>query len=872
MIALKDAARSFLVGPILDADGVAKTDEVVGNIIVTKNGTPGAPNGATTLTHDHTGHYVLAANGGDMDTLGEVTFSLNSGANAMGPVDFQVVPVKVYNSMVAGSDNLEVDAIQISGDATAADNLESQYDATGLSGDTFPATQAAVANIGAASGGAINFAASEDNTGGAIDPSAAAFVGSVIGGTYASTQSGDGIVHDIDDVGDDIDIVYGFEIGGGRMATQTSIIVGVAGVGDAIKVKAYDHTGGGAWDIIGTLAGTPASTLAKTDLSLLGKHSSGTGAEVGKVYIRFETDATTPSNLSVDMCLVAAVSTNRTVGYSDGSIWIDSAGIAGSENYVNGTADNPCPYANALVISASLGINRFHVANGNTVTLTANSDNKTFEGDAWTLVLAGQSIAGFYAEGADISGVGTGATKPRFERCDLTDVTLPPSHLRNCGLGGTLTLADAGIYCLDGCHSMVAGVATPVIDFQDAAENKELNMRAYSGGVEIRNIGQAGSTDAMSLEGWGQLILAATCEAATIAIRGHFTVTDNVVGGWVAGAGGTLSDEARFDVAAITGGEYALDTDANGRVRIVDGVGAGEINTNAGAVVSVGSVTDGVTLADDAITAAKFDESTAFPVKADDAGATQIARVGADGDTLETLSDEIAAIAPLDAAGIRTAVGLGAANLDTQLGALPTNAELGTAFLGIQGADGDTLETLSDQIDGVTAPTPAAVADAVWDESQVGHVIAGSFGLYLDAKVSSAVGGSVSVTPLHAEATIPTLAISGGTEQRLTFAKGSSTTTQYGLTDADGTAVNLTGKVLRFAVYDADLTVLFNLTIAGGQIILTDPANGQFTVEVGVLVTAAALTANYVLWNVTDEDLLSTGAFIVESVLGPSET
>lgn len=51
-----------------------------------------------------------------------------------------------------------------------------------------------------------------------------------------------------------------------------------------------------------------------------------------------------------------------------------------------------------------------------------------------------------------------------------------------------------------------------------------------------------------------------------------------------------------------------------------------------------------VTLADDAITAAKFDESTAFPLKAADTGVTQVARVGADGDTLEKLSDEIAAV------------------------------------------------------------------------------------------------------------------------------------------------------------------------------------------------------------------------------------
>ena len=62
------------------------------------------------------------------------------------------------------------------------------------------------------------------------------------------------------------------------------------------------------------------------------------------------------------------------------------------------------------------------------------------------------------------------------------------------------------------------------------------------------------------------------------------------------------------------------------------------------AVDAVASVTNGVTLADDAITAAKYDESTAFPVKAADSGSTQIARVGADGDTLETLSDQLDAI------------------------------------------------------------------------------------------------------------------------------------------------------------------------------------------------------------------------------------
>jgi hypothetical protein len=64
-------------------------------------------------------------------------------------------------------------------------------------------------------------------------------------------------------------------------------------------------------------------------------------------------------------------------------------------------------------------------------------------------------------------------------------------------------------------------------------------------------------------------------------------------------------------------------------------------NITAGTNTTLTTVTNGVTLADDAITAAKFDESTAFPVKSADTGATQIARVGADSDTLETLSDQL---------------------------------------------------------------------------------------------------------------------------------------------------------------------------------------------------------------------------------------
>ena len=55
-------------------------------------------------------------------------------------------------------------------------------------------------------------------------------------------------------------------------------------------------------------------------------------------------------------------------------------------------------------------------------------------------------------------------------------------------------------------------------------------------------------------------------------------------------------------------------------------------------------------MANDVITAAAHDESTAFPLKSADTGSTAVARTGADSDTLETLSDQLDAEATKTAA------------------------------------------------------------------------------------------------------------------------------------------------------------------------------------------------------------------------------
>lgn len=117
-----------------------------------------------------------------------------------------------------------------------------------------------------------------------------------------------------------------------------------------------------------------------------------------------------------------------------------------------------------------------------------------------------------------------------------------------------------------------------------------------------------------------------------------------------------------------------------------------------------------VDMDDDVITAAKFDEATAFPLVLVDTGATQMARVGADGDTLETLSDQLDVI------------------------------ETDSSELQTDWADGGRLDLLLDAIKAVTdlLPDAGALNDLAailtdTDELQADWVDGGRLDLLLDA-------------------------------------------------------------------------------------------------------------------------------------------
>lgn len=232
--------------------------------------------------------------------------------------------------------------------------------------------------------------------------------------------------------------------------------------------------------------------------------------------------------------------------YDNGAIWIDTVnGSAGTTDFENGTAFNPVnTIADANTLAASLGISKFEILAGSTITLAATQQNQVFNGENWTLALGGQDIAGSHFTGATVSGIATGTgTDQHFEKCDIGGVTLlDHTTLLGCAFSGTITLPVGDLFTHQ-CFMATAAGAIPIIDFGAAVLNTNVHLHDWRGRIEFQNLGQSG-TDAIHLDGQGKITFNANCVGGTINWRGAFELVNN-------GSGITINDDARYDQAQI---------------------------------------------------------------------------------------------------------------------------------------------------------------------------------------------------------------------------------------------------------------------------------------------------------------------------------
>jgi hypothetical protein len=445
--------------------------------------------------------------------------------------------------------------------------------------------------------------------------------------TFAATSNIDGTYHGITNAAGTLDYYYVMDIGTNATPVEVSINgrldEGSPPSGDdTVDIVAYNNDTT-SFEVVKGVAftGVNGSTSANdtTEVAtLFARHVNSSG----KVWVGIQGSSLEGgTEMLIDQIIVSYTQTGSAVGYANGEIWVDTVnGVAGTVPNVNGVADNPVDsWADALTLSASVGLTSFHIANGSTITLTGNSDNYTLEGDAWTLALGGQSIVDAHFSGATVSGTSTGAGS-EFHDCEMAIVTIAPctvidSRFTSAASGG-FTLQTAGTFVFHGCSSGVAGNNKPLLTFPGSGSSF-VNFRHYSGGIEFDAMT---GTDTASIESDGQFV-EGTCTGGAVTLRGCQTVSGitNI----------TLTDEARYEVQQVTGGAYALDTDANGRVRIVDGTGAGEINTNAGAIVSVTTTDTATALGANAVNTTSVQDGT-----------LTAAKIGADAITNAKIADD----------------------------------------------------------------------------------------------------------------------------------------------------------------------------------------------------------------------------------------
>jgi hypothetical protein len=418
-------------------------------------------------------------------------------------------------------------------------------------------------------------------------------------GTFALTDAFDGNYH-IVNLDGTIDFWYEFDLGPNGIPLQVIWEGYALGINKLFTIKAWDWVSS-TWkgvgpDIVGTVL---ATTLQSAPFALLGSQV-GTNGDVG--LVRWQVTSPDGTAFATDRIRCTRSIAGSVVGYQNSAVWIN--GNEPNTNTVpdvDGVGDNPnSTMASALAVAGLKGLSRFEVINGTDLLFEQDMTGFEFRGRNYNIDFNGENADRLYVRGATVDGVLTSSGPLGFRGCRLADgVSIPSAGFGDCVLPGELTLTGA-FYMFAECKSAVAGLDAPSLVYADAGPQC-VNWRNGSGGVEVKGM-EAG--DIMSLEGRGQLIINADCAGGTIVIRGLFTVTDNVDGGFV-NAGGVISDNARYDTGQITASvptvtEITADIDANStqlallaarlnaqRALYLDNLGIGENVAGSSEVTSI---------------------------------------------------------------------------------------------------------------------------------------------------------------------------------------------------------------------------------------------------------------------------------------------
>ena len=143
-----DTATTIRIGPFVD-DTDGKTAETAltiaqADVRLSKGGAAAAQkNDATSATHDENGYYRIPLNATDTNTEGTLDVCVNEAGALPVIAKFTVLPAEVYDSLIAGTDKLQIDIVQVTG--TSVTNVDDfKADLTSLNDPTAAAVATAV--------------------------------------------------------------------------------------------------------------------------------------------------------------------------------------------------------------------------------------------------------------------------------------------------------------------------------------------------------------------------------------------------------------------------------------------------------------------------------------------------------------------------------------------------------------------------------------------------------------------------------------------------------------------------------------------------------------------------------------------------------
>lgn len=251
--------------------------------------------------------------------------------------------------------------------------------------------------------------------------------------------------------------------------------------------------------------------------------------------------------------------------------------------------------------------------------------------------------------------------------------------------------------------SSVGAKTTPIVLYPEEAGDIRVNVTAFGGTAGTFSSGRP-EVNTSHVAGTSQT--GRDLGASVLLSPGTGTGQISLSSGAV--TAGTVSDKTGY--ALSSGGVQAIWDTLTSALSTVGSIGkllVDNINATIGSRATQTSV-DTVDTVVDAIQA-KTDNLPSSPAAVGSAMTLAADSVTASALAADAVAEIQSGLSTLTAAGVRTAVGLASANLDTQLDALPTAAES---------------------------------ADAVWDEARSGHATAGTFG----EGVASVTGAVASVT------------------------------------------------------------------------------------------------------------------------------